>query len=267
MTSTRAHAPAGRAFGSRATVLAPRSVATPRMPRLRGIDSYAGHTMHTARWNQDYDLAGKRVAVIGTGPSAIERIPELVGTARSVEVFQRTPAWVLPRLDYRPPAWADAWIRRHSRARARVRPAPDDRRGAAASGDVDRGMLEAGLELAVRSHLRLAVRDPWLRRQLTPDFRAGCKRLVFSSDYYPALQAENCQLIPWPIATPVPSAAYVLVPSVPQWRYAYRCGDGMIWYPEDSVHLIRQAPGETDWGPAVNRAAALLAGEPKRKAA
>ena len=177
MTSARAQTTAGRAFDSPAVPAVPRPEVVPRFPDLRGIERFAGHVIHTARWDQDYDMAHERVAVIGTGASAIARIPELVKRARSVEVFQRTPAWVLPRFGYRLPEWAAAWHR-----------AP----------------LHPGLETAIRAHLRLAVRDPWLRRQLTPSFRAGCSRLHFSDDYYPALQSERCKLITWPIATLVP---------------------------------------------------------------
>ena len=94
----------GKRFRARTVVLASGPLPDSSFPDIRGIDSYRGHKIHSARWDHDYDFAGKRVAVIGTGASAIQIIPELVKHAEFVKVFQRTPGWVLPRLDIATPA-------------------------------------------------------------------------------------------------------------------------------------------------------------------
>ena len=90
-------------FRARTVILASGPLPDSSFPTIRGIDSYRGHKIHSARWDHDYDFAGKRVAVIGTGASAIQIIPELVKQAEFVKVFQRTPGWVLPRWDVATP--------------------------------------------------------------------------------------------------------------------------------------------------------------------
>jgi cation diffusion facilitator CzcD-associated flavoprotein CzcO len=190
-----------RRYEGRTVVMASGPLANASLPDIRGIDSYRGHKIHSARWDHDYDMAGKRVAVIGTGASAVQIVPELVKQARAVTVFQRTPGWVLPRLDYRTPAAAKALFRAVPATQDAARTALFYGHEAVALGLVWDTPITSLVERAARAHLHRQVRDPWLRRQLTPTFRAGCKRMLISSDYYPALQRENCKLISWPIAT------------------------------------------------------------------
>ncbi|WP_158891289.1 flavin-containing monooxygenase [Amycolatopsis anabasis] len=194
----------GRVFTARTAIMAAGPLSNASFPELRGIDSYTGHKIHSARWDHDYDPAGQRVAVIGTGASAVQIIPELVGKASGVKVFQRTPGWVLPRLNHRHPAWLKAVFRRHPGVQDLARQAWFWGHEAVALGLVWDTVFTRGVETAARINLRRQVRDPWLRRQLTPDYRAGCKRMLMTSDYYPALQRENCKLITWPIATLCP---------------------------------------------------------------
>ncbi len=201
----RLHTGRGEPVEARTVVAAQGPLSDASLPDIRGLDTYAGHKIHSARWDHGYDFSGKRVAVIGTGASAVQIIPELVRTAGSVKVFQRTPGWVLPRLDYRTPAAV-----RHLFAAAPVtqraaRSALFLGHEAMATGLVWDSPVTTAVQRVARAHLHRQVRDPWLRRQLTPDFRAGCKRLLMSSDYYPALQAGNCKLITWPIATLSPA--------------------------------------------------------------
>ena len=189
-------------FRARTVVLASGPLPDSSFPDIRGMDTYRGHKIHSARWDHDYDFAGKRVAVIGTGASAIQIIPELVKRAEFVKVFQRTPGWVLPR-----------WRRRDTARRAN-RCSPKLLRcnslrarrciwghEASATALVWNTPLTSVVARLGRMHLHRQVKDPWLRRQLTPDFTPGCKRMLVSSDYYPALQRDNCKLIDWPIAT------------------------------------------------------------------
>jgi cation diffusion facilitator CzcD-associated flavoprotein CzcO len=157
--------------------------------------------IHSARWDHDYDFAGKRVAVIGTGASAVQIIPELVKTADFVKVFQRTPGWVLPRLDLPIPAAAQDLFAKVPATQQLARQALYWGHEVSATAMVWDTPLTGLVARLGKAHLRRAVKDPWLRRQLTPDFTPGCKRMLVSSDYYPALQRDNCKLIDWPIAT------------------------------------------------------------------
>ncbi len=162
----------------------------PKIPRIPGHEKFKGTVFHSARWRHDHDLAGRRVAVVGTGSSAIQFVPKIQPTAESVVLFQRTAPWVLPKLDHRYPAIENAAFRY----------VPGFRR--AYRGAIY-WILEA-LQLAQRRprimrwlqgiamrHLRRAVPDPALREQLTPTFTMGCKRLLLSNTYYPAIQQPN----------------------------------------------------------------------------
>ncbi|KZS66355.1 flavin-containing monooxygenase [Mycobacterium pseudokansasii] len=191
----------GHRFGARTVILASGPLSDVSFPDIRGLDSYQGHTIHSARWDQDYNFAGKRVAVIGTGASAVQIIPELVKKAAFVKVFQRTPCWVLPRLDVATPPTMQALFTKVPVAQQLARQALFWAHEASATALVWNTPLTSLVASLGQAHLRARVKDPWLRRQLTPDFRPGCKRMLISSDYYPALQRDNCKLIDWPIAT------------------------------------------------------------------
>lgn len=188
-------------FRARTVVLASGPLSDVSFPDIRGLDSYRGHKIHSARWDHDYDFAGKRVAVIGTGASAIQIIPELVKQAGFVKVFQRTPCWVLPRLDIPTPPSLQNLFTKVPAAQQLARQALFWGHEASATALVWDTPLTSLVARLGRAYLRAQVKDPWLRRQLTPDFRPGCKRMLVSSDYYPALQRDNCKLIDWPIAT------------------------------------------------------------------
>ncbi|MEY2838871.1 MAG: hypothetical protein RJB60_1170 [Pseudomonadota bacterium] len=183
------HTEAGDVFEARSVIMAAGGLANPSYPNIPGLESFEGHRIHSARWDHGYDFTGKRVGVIGTGASAVQLIPELVKVAGHVKVFQRTPAWVLPKahlraLDWVKPAARQALFWGHE---------------AMALGLVWRSPLSALLEGRARGHLKRQVSEPWLRRQLTPSFKMGCKRVLISNDYYPALQKPNCKLLTWPI--------------------------------------------------------------------
>ncbi len=185
---------------ARTVVLASGPLANASLPDIRGIETYQGHKIHSARWDHDYDFTGKRVAVVGTGASAVQIIPELVEKAASVKVFQRTPGWVLPRVDRQTNGLTKELYRRVPAAEQLARRAWFYGHESVALGVVWNTPLTRVVELVGKAQLRRQVKDPWLRRQLTPDFRAGCKRLLMTDDYYPALQRDNCKLITWPIA-------------------------------------------------------------------
>jgi cation diffusion facilitator CzcD-associated flavoprotein CzcO len=190
-----------RHFRARTVVLASGPLSDASFPDIRGLDSYEGHKIHSARWDGDYDFTGKRVAVIGTGASAIQIVPELVKQAAFVKVFQRTPGWVLPRLDVATPPAVQALFARVPATQQLARQLLFWGHEATAAAMVWNTPLTSLVARLGRAHIRAQVKDPWLRRQLTPDFAPGCKRMLISSDYYPALQRQNCKLIDWPIAT------------------------------------------------------------------
>lgn len=192
---------AGATLEARSVIMAAGPLSNASFPAMTGIDSYQGHKIHSARWDHGYDFSGKRVAVIGTGASAIQIIPELVKQAEFVKVFQRTPGWVLPRPDYAAPDWSKRLMQRFPAAQRAFRAALYLAHESMATGLIWDTPVTRVVERVARMHLRSQVKERWMRRQLTPDFRIGCKRVLVSNDYYPALQAPNCKLVTWPIAT------------------------------------------------------------------
>jgi cation diffusion facilitator CzcD-associated flavoprotein CzcO len=191
-------------FQARTVVMASGPLPDHKWPDVRGLDTYKGHKIHSANWDHDYDFTGKRVAVIGTGASAVQIVPELVKQAEFVKVFQRTPGWMMPRLDLAMPAAAQTLFAKVPAVQELARQALFWGHEITATAMVWDTPLTGLVARLGKAHLRSAVKDPWLRHQLTPDFRPGCKRMLISSDYYPALQRDNCKLINWPIATMSP---------------------------------------------------------------
>ncbi|MCX2710658.1 flavin-containing monooxygenase [Mycolicibacterium sp. J2] len=185
---------------ARAVIVASGPLANVSLPELPGIDTFEGKKIHSARWDHGYDFAGKKVAVVGTGASAVQIVPELVKVAESVKVFQRTAGWVLPRYNTATADWLKDIYKTVPLAEKLMRSAWFWGHESVALGVVWDTPFTRLVETVSRANLRAQVKDPWLRRQLTPDFSAGCKRLLMTSDYYPALQADNCKLVTWPIA-------------------------------------------------------------------
>ncbi len=189
----------GNFYHARTVIAAQGPLSNFSFPKIDGIENFKGKKIHSANWDHDYDIKGKRVAVIGTGASAIQIIPELVKTADFVKVFQRTPGWVTPRPDYKTPEWNKAIFRKLPAAQTAMRRALYWTHESMALAVIWSSPLTKVAEQLAKSHLNRQVKDAWLRRQLTPDFKIGCKRVLVSNDYYPALQQPNCKLITWPI--------------------------------------------------------------------
>ncbi|SPF00691.1 flavin-containing monooxygenase [Streptomyces sp. MA5143a] len=162
----------------------------PYVPDVPGLDGFPGEVFHSARWNHDYDLRGKRVAVIGTGASAVQFVPAIAPDVARLHLFQRTAQWVLPKLDHHIPK-AERWAMRHLPG-ARAAVAGLEYRAMETLGrGFRRPGLMRGVQAVARAHLRATVRDAELRRKLTPDYTIGCKRILFSNHYYPALRRPN----------------------------------------------------------------------------
>lgn len=167
----------------------------PNIPALPGIERFAGPAFHSAQWNHDVDLRGKRIAVVGTGASAIQFVPRLAPEALALHVFQRTPPWVMPKPDYPIPSWAKAAFRFVPGAQRLYRDALYWLLEARALGFNGHPALLRAAERIAQGHLAKHVSDPALRAKLTPDYRMGCKRVLVSNDYYPALARDNVEVV------------------------------------------------------------------------
>ncbi|OBK51007.1 flavin-containing monooxygenase [Mycobacterium kubicae] len=180
----------------------------PKLPDIAGVDSFAGITMHTARWDHGQDLTGKRVAIIGTGASAVQIIPEIAPIVAALTVFQRTPIWCFPKLDLPLPAPA-RWAMR----------VPG---GSAVQRLLSQAFVEATFPIAAhyfkvfplarwmaaagRRYLRQQVKDPVVRDQLTPRYAVGCKRPGFHNSYLATFNRDNVRLVTDPIDKITPDA-------------------------------------------------------------
>ncbi|MEV7098512.1 NAD(P)/FAD-dependent oxidoreductase [Amycolatopsis sp. NPDC051045] len=158
----------------------------PLIPDLPGLGGFPGEVFHSARWNHGYDLAGRRVAVIGTGASAVQFVPEIVPRVRRLHLFQRTAQWVLPKPDHFVPGAERFLLRRFPALQQALRGAEYGVLETLGFGFRHPWLLRQVQRIGL-AHLRRSVRDPVLRKALTPDYTLGCKRLLMSNTYYRAL--------------------------------------------------------------------------------
>lgn len=176
-------------------IAAPGPLSEPSLPDIPGIETFAGTTMHTAAWDGGHDLAGERVAVIGTGASAIQVVPRIAKVAGRLEVFQRTPPWVVPHRD-RPITALERLVYRRIPALQRlVRAGVYFSRELLVPGLVYRPQIMKLVERVARRHIAKQVADPQLRAKVTPSYRIGCKRILPTNEWYPALQRHNVELV------------------------------------------------------------------------
>lgn len=179
----------------RVLVSAAGPLSEPSYPSIPGIDKFKGTKFHSAQWNHGHDLAGERVAVVGTGASAVQFVPHVQKVAGSLTVFQRTPPWILPRPDRPvPPAQQRLYAALPLLQKA-VRTGVYWRQEAMLPGLVHRPGLLRGVEKLALAHLKWKVKDPVLRRKLTPDYKIGCKRILIANSYYPALTQPNVEVV------------------------------------------------------------------------
>jgi cation diffusion facilitator CzcD-associated flavoprotein CzcO len=177
----------------------------PKFPDIPGLDSFTGTTFHSSQWDHEQDLTGRRVAVIGTGASAIQFVPRIAEQVAHLDVFQRTPPWITSKPD-RTIGPRERTL--HARFPAGQRAIRNliywglEARGLGFTGNAK---LMKGLELQAKRQLRKQVQDPVLRAKLTPDYQIGCKRLLQSNDYYPALARDNVDVITTPITRVTPT--------------------------------------------------------------
>ena len=188
-----------------AIVLATGQLNQPMWPKIDGLDSFAGHSFHSARWDHDYDLRGKRVAVVGTGASAVQFVPAIAPEVASMTVFQRTGNWFLPRKN-RPYPRSLLWLYQRSRLLQAYRRGFLYRYGEVLTAGI-RHPKTVGRVLRLYSTLFMLrqLRDPEVRRTVWPDYTFGCKRVLFSSAFLPALQRPNVHLVADPILRMTPA--------------------------------------------------------------
>lgn len=168
----------------------------PRYPDIEGLDTFAGAAFHSARWDHSVPLEGARVGIIGTGSTAVQIVSAIVDRVEHLSLFQRTAQWVLPAEN---PAYTDEErdrFRRDPAALAENHARLSELFALFANAVVDASSPEAAMiEEACRANLEQSVRDPELRERLRPDYRAACKRLIMSPDFYEAIQRPNAELI------------------------------------------------------------------------
>jgi cation diffusion facilitator CzcD-associated flavoprotein CzcO len=167
----------------------------PSLPDIAGLDDFAGPSFHTAQWDHDVDLTGKRVAVIGTGASAIQVVPELVRTAAHVQLYQRTPAWIKPRINFEFPRALRRAFELVPGLRAALRAGTYWTLDARAFALAKHPGLLTVAEQMYKLNMRRHISDPELRAKLTPSYRAGCKRILISDNFYQAVADPKTELI------------------------------------------------------------------------
>lgn len=172
----------------------------PAIPELPGLDEFAGKIFHSAEWDHDHDLTGQRVAVVGNGASAVQLVPEVAKQAAELTVFQRSAEYLIPKPDFTHPRWVK-WLYRSTPAQRLSRGtwwSIGEYVNPALVRDWSRTARHAYLAplfAATRVQLLLQVRDKELRRKLTPDYSMGCKRILLSSNYFPALSKDHVDVV------------------------------------------------------------------------
>lgn len=191
----------GHVWSARFLVSAIGALHIPSIPHIPGADRFAGPSFHSANWRHDIDLSGKRVAVVGTGASAVQFVPEIAKTAARVTVFQRSAPYVLPRPDGPISPWVRRWYKR-------LPVLPRIRRQLIYRIFEFRHRAFRGEPKAVAFAMRMwrdamerAITDPKLQEILTPDYTIGCKRVLSSNDWYPALARDTVQIVPQGVAS------------------------------------------------------------------
>jgi len=168
----------------------------PHLPDLPGLPEFEGTAFHSSQWNHEHDLTGRRVAVVGTGASAVQFLPKIAPQVEHLTLFQRTPAWVTPKPNRRISRNERDLYARRPIAQRVVRDLVYWALEARGAGFVWSPKAMGPLERAARRHLERQVEDPGLRATLTPDYQIGCKRVLLSSDFYPALGRDNVSVVP-----------------------------------------------------------------------
>ena len=171
------------------------ALCNPATPALPGIERFRGAAFHSAEWDHSVDLDGKRVAVIGTGASAIQFVPQIAPRVRELHLYQRTPPWIMPKPDREIGGWEHELYRRVPLTQKLMRGAIYSRlEGRVLAFAVHPGLMKAAGRMA-KAHIDAQIASPELRRKVTPDYTMGCKRVLLSNDYYPSLALPQVDVI------------------------------------------------------------------------
>jgi cation diffusion facilitator CzcD-associated flavoprotein CzcO len=181
--------------GARVLVSAAGALSDPKTPEIEGLDRFRGHTFHSAQWDHDYDLQGKRVAVVGTGASAIQFVPAIAPEVAQMHVFQRTAPWIMPHSDRPISARERRLYRRFPLLQRLVRGGIYSARELLVLGFVKQPRLMKVVERLAHKHMDRQISDPELRRKVEPGYTIGCKRILPSNRWYPALGRDNVELV------------------------------------------------------------------------
>jgi cation diffusion facilitator CzcD-associated flavoprotein CzcO len=190
----------GREVTAKVVVSGTGPLSQPAFPDIEGLDRFEGKLFHSARWDHDYDLTDKTVAVVGTGASAIQIVPAIAPTVKQLHLFQRTPPWVMPKPDRAFSPLEKRLFAASPRLRRAYRALTYWTRELQAVGFVASPKVLDFFSRFAREHIRAQIDDPDLREKVTPDYRMGCKRILPSNDYYPALNRDDVEVIPHGVA-------------------------------------------------------------------
>jgi cation diffusion facilitator CzcD-associated flavoprotein CzcO len=181
-------------FTAEIAIAAVGGLADPAIPTLPGLERFKGRSFHSARWDHDFDLNQSEVAVVGTGASAIQFVPEIQPKVRRLHLFQRTPPWVMPRANPPiPKGWRKNFTK-HPRLLHAARTAVFSL-FESFHAMFTHPRLSRLTERRAKRHIASQVKDPELREKVTPNYRVGCKRILGSNDWYPALCADNVEVV------------------------------------------------------------------------
>jgi cation diffusion facilitator CzcD-associated flavoprotein CzcO len=170
-------------------------LSVPSTPPIPGLDEFEGPAFHSAEWRHDVDLAGKRVAVLGTGCSAIQVVPAIQPEVAQLDVYQRSPGWTLPKMDFEYSARTQALFRRFPALRRLDRASVFAFQEFAAAALTHKRWLLPILRAVGRRQIDSAIADPELRRKVTPSDEFGCKRIMLTDEWYPTLTEPNVELV------------------------------------------------------------------------
>jgi cation diffusion facilitator CzcD-associated flavoprotein CzcO len=184
----------GDVLSARFIINASGPLSTPVIPDFKGRDSFKGKAFHTNNWDHSYDLKGKKVAIIGSGASAAQVIPTIAPDCEQLHIFQRSPHWVIPRPDYKFKPWQRKILRNKTAYRTLREAIYWGLETRVIGFKYSKTMLNIAAQKRAERHIKKQIKDPELRKKVTPDFTIGCKRVILSNTLYPAYCRDNVTL-------------------------------------------------------------------------
>lgn len=185
----------GNTYTAKAIIGCSGGLSQPAMPDIKGIETFKGKTFHSAKWDSSYDLKGKKVAIIGTGASAIQIVPAIADDVKELLLFQRTPPWIMPKPDREMSNFEKKVFKAMPFMQSLFRGYLYWVHEAMAAGFVTNPAILRFAQSMAKRHMKKAVKDEALRQKLTPNYTMGCKRILISNNYYPALTRSNVHVL------------------------------------------------------------------------